>query len=235
MCIDLVAKHFLLATADTNIHSQSPLRFTDGNNHSWLFLDKEPALDGDVLRTLLEKHTSTPKWNINTYTKSLLTHPAITSCLRKDTASFDMLYTMSTELSDKRFEALETQPPLGWRIENGHDWYKETFPQKASLADHESVLVILDDAGRPGGFLLALSETQASRSRVYISDLFVFEEHRRKGLASALILGLIRKCRNQKSASVVCLTVFCENPGAVAAYIKLGLHVDDVVWVIGSK
>lgn len=233
MCLDLVAKHFTLTSTNTKIHSDSPLRFTDGDNHSWLFLDKQQAIDGDALQQLLEELISTPKWSTNTYTKALISHPAIMTCLQNDTATFDMLYTMSIDLS--KLVGIPSMQLPGWRVEDGRDWFRQTYPDKANLVNHESVLLIRDDADNVGGFLLALEDTQAGLSRVYISDLFVFEEYRRKGLASALIRSLIKGYHTQKSACIVCLTVFCENPGAVAAYFKLGLKVDDVIWVIGSK
>lgn len=155
------------------------------------------------------------------------------TCLQNDTATFDMLYTMSIDLS--KLVGIPSMQLPGWRVEDGRDWFRQTYPDKANLVNHESVLLIRDDADNVGGFLLALEDTQAGLSRVYISDLFVFEEYRRKGLASALIRSLIKGYHTQKSACIVCLTVFCENPGAVAAYFKLGLKVDDVIWVIGSK
>ncbi|KAG8760655.1 hypothetical protein FRC14_002336 [Serendipita sp. 396] len=245
MCLDLVAKHFALCSSKTVAHSESPTQFTDGEGRSWLFLPKAEAADSpgqDDLESLLQTHTSRPKWTINSYNKGIIAQPTISPLIGTGRAAFYMLYTMTLR-SPKNMPNTEL---YGWSIEDGRDWFKRTYEHKANIIAYEDILVVRNPTDNEiGGFISILRDEQPPgpsdaypQSRLYVSDLLIFPQYRRKGLATALLHAAFERAklpRDQASGGVsptICLTVFCENVGAVAAYFKEGFKVDDIVWVI---
>ena len=70
-----------------------------------------------------------------------------------------------------------------------------------------------------------LRKFERERSEIYIYDLAVAAEHRRKGIATALI-GQLRKIAARRGAYVVFVQADLTDPPAIALYTKLGRRED---------
>jgi aminoglycoside 3-N-acetyltransferase I len=70
-----------------------------------------------------------------------------------------------------------------------------------------------------------LRKFEQARSEFYIYDLAVAEEHRRQGIATALIEELKRVCA-QRGIYVIFVQADYGDDAAVALYTKLGLRED---------
>jgi aminoglycoside 3-N-acetyltransferase I len=73
-----------------------------------------------------------------------------------------------------------------------------------------------------------LRKFEQERSEVYIYDLAVDEDHRRQGVATALIEAL-KPLAVARGASVIFVQADDVDPPAIALYTKLGMR-EDVVY-----
>jgi aminoglycoside 3-N-acetyltransferase I len=111
------------------------------------------------------------------------------------------------------------------------DEYQGRLPTDEYLAGligrpHIIVMVALDDACVVGGLVAyVLEKLEQERSEVYIYDLAVLEEHRRRGLATGLIrsLGTVAK---QRGAGVMFVQADRGDAPAIALYESLGTRED---------
>ncbi|PVG03311.1 hypothetical protein CPB86DRAFT_439846 [Serendipita vermifera] len=253
MCLDLVARHFSSCSTRTIIHSKASEdpRFTDAEGVSWLFLSHtstgefEPQQSRPLeesqetkLNDLLQKHTSTSKWTINTLHKGLISNAVIGKLIAEGRVTIDMLYSMVWDPSLQK----NTVPSAiidGWCIEDGKSWFMKEFPAKANSVTFEKVSISVDPQGTVGGFIATIHDPTPvniggkSRSRIYVSDLLVFPPFRRQGIAKALLRSVLSSAK-AKDEVVVCLTVFCENVAAVTAYFREDFRIDRVLWVVRS-
>lgn len=115
----------------------------------------------------------------------------------------------------------------------------ETYLAELLAKDHVIALVALSDDEVVGGlFAYELDKLERSRRELYIYDLAVAEEHRRRGIATALI----ERCRDvaaERGAWVIFVQADYEDAPAVALYEKMGrreevLHFDIEVKPSGS-
>jgi aminoglycoside 3-N-acetyltransferase I len=90
--------------------------------------------------------------------------------------------------------------------------------------DHVAALVALS-GGRVVGGLVAyeLEKFEQARSEMYIYDLAVAGEHRRRGVATALI-GHLRGIAAQRGVSVIFVQADYGDDPAIALYEKLGIR-----------
>ena len=100
------------------------------------------------------------------------------------------------------------------------------------LADDKFIALVAREGGRMVGALAAyeLVKFEAERSEIYIYDLAVLEEFRRRGIATALIEGL-KGIARERGAWVIFVQADPPDEPAVALYEKLGtreevLHFD---------
>lgn len=107
--------------------------------------------------------------------------------------------------------------------------YEASPPGEAYLArmlgqDHIAVLVALAE-GRVVGGLIAyrLDKLESERSEFYIYDLAVAEDHRRHGIATALI-GRLREIAAECGAWVIFIQADYGDEPAIALYRKLGVQ-----------
>ena len=118
----------------------------------------------------------------------------------------------------------------------GEEGYHGPQPSDAYLArllaDDKFIAVVACIGDGMVGALAGyeLVKFEAERSEIYIYDLAVREEHRRKGVATALI-GEIKQIARDKGAWVVFVQADPPDAPAVALYEKLGsreevLHFD---------
>lgn len=70
-----------------------------------------------------------------------------------------------------------------------------------------------------------LPKFEQARSEIYIYDLAVAEEHRRRGVATALIAEL-RKVAAERGAYVIFVQADREDEPAISLYAKLGVRED---------
>ncbi len=111
------------------------------------------------------------------------------------------------------------------------DTYKSKQPNKAYLAellrkDHFIVLVTVKNGLVVGGLVAyELKKFEQERSEIYIYDLAVAEEHRRKGVATGLIqeLKMIAKAHG---AYVIFVQADLVDTPAISLYTKLGIRED---------
>lgn len=105
-------------------------------------------------------------------------------------------------------------------------WFAEVLGREHVIA------LVATAAGAVVGGLVAyeLDKLERRRREIYIYDLAVAEQHRRMGVATALIAE-VRRIARGRGAWVVYVQADYEDPPAVALYAKLGareevLHFD---------
>lgn len=85
-------------------------------------------------------------------------------------------------------------------------------------------------AGAPARGYLTLHpsfETEIGARGAYMGDLYVAPEHRRRGLARALVTAAVRLVRSE-GGSFLWWTALPKNPGGLAFYAALGAKSEDV-------
>jgi aminoglycoside 3-N-acetyltransferase I len=111
------------------------------------------------------------------------------------------------------------------------DTYSAQPPSDAYLAEllnkeHVFALVALKDDVVVGGLVAyELDKLEQTRREMYIYDLAVDAEHRRQGIATALIMGL-REIAEQRNAWVIYVQADYGDDPAIALYEKLGTRED---------
>jgi aminoglycoside 3-N-acetyltransferase I len=109
--------------------------------------------------------------------------------------------------------------------------YTQAMPDKSYLdkllgSKTVVVLVALQDAEVIGGLVAyELEKLEQRRSEIYIYDLAVAEQHRRRGVATGLI-GQVRSIASQRGAHVVYVQADLEDEPAIQLYTKLGTRED---------
>jgi aminoglycoside 3-N-acetyltransferase I len=102
----------------------------------------------------------------------------------------------------------------------------DTWLQTLLAEEHVVVLVALEGETMLGGLLAyELSKIERARREFYIYDLAVAEEHRRRGVATALI-GHLRTIAAERGAWVIYVQADYGDDPAVALYTKLGTRED---------
>lgn len=98
---------------------------------------------------------------------------------------------------------------------------------RSLLSDPNFVAIVASSAAQTVGCLAGyvLRKFEQARSEFYIYDLAVAEEHRRQGIATALIEELKRVCA-QRGIYVIFVQADYRDDAAVALYTKLGLRED---------
>jgi aminoglycoside 3-N-acetyltransferase I len=98
----------------------------------------------------------------------------------------------------------------------GDEWCRDL------LADPHVILLVAEDAGQVVGGIGAymLRKFEQERSEVYIYDLAVAEQHRRRGIATALIAE-IRRLARQNGAWMIFVQGDKGDEPALALYRKL--------------
>ena len=111
------------------------------------------------------------------------------------------------------------------------DTYGGAPPDEAYLArllarEHVVVLAAFEDGAVLGGLVAyELEKVERARSEFYLYDLAVAEEHRRRGLATALI-GRLRDHAAGRGGYVVFVQADHGDDPAVALYTRLGVRED---------
>lgn len=111
------------------------------------------------------------------------------------------------------------------------DTFTEKPPRSSYLArlldsDHFIALAALDDGQAVGGLTAyVLEKFEQERSEIYIYDLAVAEEYRRRGIATSLIEAL-RNVAAKLGAYVIYVQADYGDDPAIALYTKLGVRED---------
>lgn len=100
-------------------------------------------------------------------------------------------------------------------------YLKELLGGKTFLA----VAAVRDDAVVGGLAAYELRKFEQARSEIYIYDLAVAAEHRRQGIATALIAKL-KEIARARGAYVIFVQADYGDPPAIALYSKLGARED---------
>lgn len=119
--------------------------------------------------------------------------------------------------------------------------WAEAEAQEKSAADTRRLLpdgmnsenhhfFIMDQDGTDVGFLWVWIDTERSEAQIFIYDIEVRKEHRRKGYGEAS-LALLEDWARQRGLMKIGLHVFAFNSGAIALYEKAGYKTTDLVMV----
>lgn len=118
--------------------------------------------------------------------------------------------------------------------------YQGKVPSDAYLKsllekDHFITLVVLSDREVVGGLTAyVLEKFEQERKEVYIYDLAVSVEHRRKGLATGLIEEL-KRIAKEKGAYVIFVQADLEDAPAIQLYESIGVREDVLHFDIGME
>lgn len=100
------------------------------------------------------------------------------------------------------------------------------YLERLLASDYFMALVALDGSDVVGGIAAyELRKFEQERSEIYIYDLAVAETHRRKGIATAMILEL-KRAAAARGSYVVFVQADAGDAPAVALYTKLGRRED---------
>ena len=88
-----------------------------------------------------------------------------------------------------------------------------------------ALAAVLDGAVVGGLAAYELEKFEQERSEIYIYDLAVAEEHRRTGIATAVI-EMLREIARKRGAYVIFVQADYVDPPAIALYTKLGARED---------
>ena len=111
------------------------------------------------------------------------------------------------------------------------DTYARGQPSSAYLeellrSNHFIAIAALHDGAVIGGLAAyELKKFERERSEIYIYDLAVAAEHRRRGIATALVTQL-KMIANARGAYVIFVQADLTDPPAIALYTKLGVRED---------
>lgn len=112
-----------------------------------------------------------------------------------------------------------------------HETFARRKPSKTYLAsllgkDHFIALVALKNEQVVGGLTAyVLTKYEQERNELYIYDLAVAAEHRREGIATALIKALKKIAANRDTYVIFVQADYGDDP-AIALYTKLGIRED---------
>jgi aminoglycoside 3-N-acetyltransferase I len=102
----------------------------------------------------------------------------------------------------------------------------EAYSRKLLSSDSFIALAAVKDNEVVGGLAAyELTKFEQPRSEIYIYDLAVAEEHRRQGIATALILEL-KKIAAARGAYVIYVQADLGDDPAIELYTKLGIRED---------
>jgi aminoglycoside 3-N-acetyltransferase I len=109
----------------------------------------------------------------------------------------------------------------------------DSYLQALLAKEHVVALVALADQEVLGGLVAyELEKLERARREMYIYDLAVAEEHRRQGVATALI-GHLREIAARRGAWVVYVQADYGDEPAIALYAKLGMREEVLHFDIG--
>jgi len=102
----------------------------------------------------------------------------------------------------------------------------DAYLQRLLGRDNFIALAAVRGGGVVGGLAAyVLEKFEQERSEIYIYDLAVAEEHRRTGIATALIERL-REVARERGAYVIFVQADYVDPPAIALYTRLGTRED---------
>lgn len=111
----------------------------------------------------------------------------------------------------------------------------ENYLRQLLRRDHFIALVALNQGEVVGGLAAyELHKFEQARSEIYIYDLAVSAEHRRQGIATALIEAL-KKIALDRQAYVIFVQADYGDDPAIALYTKLGIREDVLHFDIAVK
>ncbi len=99
--------------------------------------------------------------------------------------------------------------------------FAELLPQGRETPDRHFANLVDPESGQRVGETWYLVQQRAGKVRFWIDWIWVDPNHRRKGYARAALLLLEEEAR-RKGADRLGLSVWFDNPGAIALYQKLG-------------
>jgi aminoglycoside 3-N-acetyltransferase I len=142
------------------------------------------------------------------------------------------LFTFSLcQISAKDLALMEELLAVFGEAFNEVDTYSSSRPSETYLkrllnSDYFIALAALKNGAVVGGLTAyELQKFEQERSEIYIYDLAVAAEHRREGIATALIQEL-KKIAVARGAYVIFVQADIEDDPAIALYTKLGVRED---------
>lgn len=117
-------------------------------------------------------------------------------------------------------------------LEVSEKMFAELLPQGRETPNRHFANVVDRETGQRVGETWYLVQPQAGKVRFWIDWIWVDPDHRRKGYAMATLLVLEEEAR-RRGAERVGLSVWFDNPGAIALYQKLG-YAPASMWMMKS-
>lgn len=112
-------------------------------------------------------------------------------------------------------------------LEQGRKEFKTLLPDGLDTPDH--YMFCLYDGDVEVGYFWICERTQGVKKTVWIYDIVIHENHRRKGYATATFEALEEFMNTNLTARRVELHVFGHNHGAQALYHKLGFNITNII------
>ena len=117
-------------------------------------------------------------------------------------------------------------------LEASEKEFAQLLPNGRETPNRHFANVVDVKAGERVGETWYLVQESGGKLRFWIDWIWIEEEHRRKGFATATLLRLEEEAR-QLGADRVGLSVWFDNPGAIALYSKLG-YAPASMWMMKS-
>ena len=110
-------------------------------------------------------------------------------------------------------------------VEEGTQQYHHLLPQGLQTADHSLNMIVSEESGRNIGILWFDQREQMSGQQIFVNDIVIFEEFRRRGYARQA-MRLLEKQATELGASSIGVRHFGDNESARILYAKLKYTMD---------
>jgi ribosomal protein S18 acetylase RimI-like enzyme len=111
-------------------------------------------------------------------------------------------------------------------LETSREEYGKLFSQGRQTPTHHFFDVLEEGTGTPVGEAWITAEPSGGKLHYWIQWISIWPEHRRKGYGAEL-LELLREDARRRGAEKTILTVWLDNPGALALYTKMGYRTEN--------
>ena len=101
------------------------------------------------------------------------------------------------------------------------DEFSEMLPEGINTKDHSIMMIVEESSQKNVGIIWYLYETAEGTKQVFLNDLLIYEEERRKGYATAALSEMAHHAAEAGCSQSV-IYVWKHNPSGVNLYTKCG-------------
>lgn len=130
--------------------------------------------------------------------------------------------SMKASANDAKYEVLD--------LNNCNMFSPDDFFCAKQFLKNNAIVVGAWIQGKPAGYAAVVLKGgkgiyfKVKHADVYIDGVYVFEEFRRRGLASSLVNEVMRKAENMCNTEIICICVRPDNIPAKIMYQKMGFQ-----------